>query len=418
MMYFLENLQDEYLQRALMISVMVGLMCGILGVFLVLRNMSLIGDALSHSVLPGIFFAFLVVKGYNSFAFFIGSSIAGIVAAISISWIQQKVKTKNDAAIGIVYTTLFSIGVIGISWIQHAQGVHIDLKDFLFGNILGVKQEDMYLTFVVMVFTLISLTLFYRQLFISTFQETIAQAMGIPVKFLHYFLLVVLAFVVVVSINAVGVILVVAMLITPASTALLLSNKMQNVIFISGLIGILSAVFGLIAAVYYDFPPAPTMAVMSTIFYATAVLFSPEHGLIFKFLKERRESNRIEKEDIIKYLFKNKNANLSDVASFIGLSKNKVGKLVSNLVKNGFMNKSNGALILTSSGERQANELIRAHRLWETYQVEAMGMDASKIHPDAERMEHHLSKDMMDRISKDLGHPDVDPHGSPIPPRG
>ena len=418
MQEILELLNMDFFLRALITSSMVGLMCGILGAFLVLRNMSLIGDALSHSVLPGIFFAFVIVQSYNSLAFFIGSSIAGLVAALSISWIQQNMTTKNDAAIGIVYTCLFSIGVIGISWLQHADGVHIDLKDFLFGNVLGIANVDIYLTFAVMIFTIISITLFYRQLFVSTFQETIAQTMGIPTKFLHYFLLLILSFVVVASLKAVGVILVVAMLVTPASTALLLSNKMKNVIILSALLGLLAAILGLFASVVFDFPPGPTMAVVSALIYFVAVLFSPEHGVIFKFFRERSESNRIEKEDIIKYVFKNKNASISDVSNFIGLSSTKVNKLVSNLVSNGLMNKSDSILKLTSTGDAQANELIRAHRLWETYQVEAMGMDASKIHPDAERMEHHLSKDMMDKIAKDLGHPDVDPHGSPIPPRG
>lgn len=418
MQEILELLSTDLFQRALITSSMVGLMCGILGAFLVLRNMSLIGDALSHSVLPGIFFAFVIVQSYNSIAFFIGSSIAGLIAAISISWIQQNMTTKNDAAIGIVYTTLFSIGVIGISWLQHSEGVHIDLKDFLFGNVLGISNEDIYLTFGVMLFTIISITLFYRQLFVSTFQETIAQTMGIPTKFLHYFLLLILSFVVVASLQAVGVILVVAMLVTPASTALLLSNKMRNVIIISALLGLVASILGLVASIVFDFPPGPTMAVVSALIYVVAVLFSPEHGIIFKFIRERNESSRIEKEDIIKYVFKNKNPSINDVSNFIGLSTSKVNNLVAGLMKSGMINKANNVLKLTSTGDVQANKLIRAHRLWETYQVEAMGMDASKIHPDAERMEHHLSKDMMDKIAKDLGEPDVDPHGSPIPPRG
>ncbi len=414
----IQLLSTDLFQRALITSSMVGLMCGILGTFLVLRNMSLIGDALSHSVLPGIFFAFVVVQSYSSIAFFIGSSIAGLVAALSISWIQQNMTTKNDAAIGIVYTTLFSVGVIGISWLQHSEGVHIDLKDFLFGNVLGISNEDIYLTFAVMLFTIISVSLFYRHLLVSTFQETIAQTMGIPVRFLHYFLLLMLSFVVVASLQAVGVILVVAMLVTPASTALLLSNKMRNVIFISAFLGLLAAILGLIASIVFDFPPGPTMAVVSALMYFLAVLFSSEHGIIFKFLRERKESNRIEMEDIIKYLFKNKGALKNDVAAYVGLTANKVNSLLGTLMKNGYVQRSSGqALLLTEEGDNQANKLIRAHRLWETYQVEAMGMDASKIHPDAERMEHHLSRDLMDKISKDLGHPDTDPHGSPIPPK-
>ena len=148
----------------------------------------------------------------------------------------------------------------------------------------------------------------------STFQETIAQTMGIPTKFLHYFLLLMLSFVVVASLQAVGVILVVAMLVTPASTALLISNKMKHVIVISAFLGLLAAILGLVASIVFDFPPGPTMAVVSALIYLLAVLFSPEHGVIFKFIRERKESDRIEMEDIIKYLFKNKGALKTDLS--------------------------------------------------------------------------------------------------------
>ena len=137
-------LQESWAMRALIASTMVGITCGILGAFIVLRNMSLIGDALSHSILPGVVIAF-VILGYNTFGFFIGSVIAGLLSAVAITWIQQNIKTKNDAVIGIVFTAMFSIGVIGISSISRT-GVHLDLKDFLFGNVLGVGNEDLYMT--------------------------------------------------------------------------------------------------------------------------------------------------------------------------------------------------------------------------------------------------------------------------------
>ena len=138
--------------RALLASSMVGLMCGILGCFIVLRNMSLIGDALSHAVLPGVFFSFIIF-GYSTIGFFLGSTIAGLLTAIIISWIQQNVETKSDAAIGIIFTAMFSIGVMGISWLNHSEGVHLDLKDFLFGTVLGISNEDIWLTFSICIYT-------------------------------------------------------------------------------------------------------------------------------------------------------------------------------------------------------------------------------------------------------------------------
>ena len=150
-----------------MASSMVGLMCSILGCFIVLRNMSLIGDALAHAILPGVVVAFIFV-GNSAIGFFAGSVIAGLISAFGITWLQQNVKTKNDAAIGIVFTAMFSIGVMGISRISKNDGVHLDLKDFLFGQVMGVSNEDLYLTAFITVYVILSIIVFYRYLFDAT----------------------------------------------------------------------------------------------------------------------------------------------------------------------------------------------------------------------------------------------------------
>ena len=127
---------EEWAIRALIASSLVGLMCGVLGCFIVLRNLALIGDALAHAILPGVVVAFMVV-GYSALGFFTGAFVAGLLTAFGITWIQHNVNTKNDAAIGIVFTAMFSLGIMGISRISRDQDVHLDLKGFLFGNVLG-----------------------------------------------------------------------------------------------------------------------------------------------------------------------------------------------------------------------------------------------------------------------------------------
>lgn len=303
-MNLIDILQQEWAVRALIASMLVGLMCGVLGCFIVLRNMSLIGDALAHAILPGVVFAFLIVQAYNTIAFFTGSVIAGLLAAVGITWIQQNVKTKNDAAIGIVFTSMFSVGIMGISWISKNEGVHLDLKDFLFGNVLGVANTDLYLTAGVTVYVLLSIIVFYRYLFVTTFQPIVAQTMGISVQFVHYFLMLLLAFAVVASLQTVGVILVVAMLITPASTALLLSNQLQKVLVISAIIGMISAFLGLIVAIQFETTPGPAMAIVATIIYLLAVFFAPKKGLVFKLIDKRFLQRRIRLEDTLKQIFR------------------------------------------------------------------------------------------------------------------
>jgi ABC-type Mn2+/Zn2+ transport system permease subunit/Mn-dependent DtxR family transcriptional regulator len=416
-MEIIEILQYEWAIRALIASSMVGVMCGVLGVFIVLRNMSLIGDALSHAILPGVVFGF-VVAGYSLIGFFTGAVIAGLIAAVIITWIQQNVKTKNDAAIGIVFTAMFSIGVMKISQISRDDGVHLDLKDFLFGNVLGVSNEDLYLTAFVTVYVLVSVIVFYRYLFATTFQSVIAETMGISVQTVHYYLMLLLSFAVVASLKTVGVILVVAMLITPAATALLLTDKLQRVIFLAGLIGLFSAILGLILAIVLETTPGPAMAVTATGFYLLSVFFAPQRGLLFKAINKRQIRQKVELEDTLKQAFKfqeRKELTLKKLSKRLSFSEIKTKGHLRRLKRKGLINIHHSTIVVTGKGIEQASKLVRAHRLWETYLVERMGLTGEQIHEDAEHYEHILTDELIDEMEHHLGYPTVDPHGSPIP---
>ena len=409
---FLTTLSSEWAIRALLTSIMVGITCGLIGCFIVLKNMSLIGDALSHSILPGIYVAFILV-GYSTLGFFAGSVIAGLITAIAITWIQQNVKTKNDAAIGIVFTAMFSIGVMGISRLNNTQGNHLDLKDFLFGNVLGISNEDIVLSFIVTIYCVLSIVIFYRYFFITTFQSVMAETMGISTKAVHYFLMLMLSFAIVAALRSVGVILVVAMLITPAATAMLLSHELKKILLLSAIIGMLSAVTGLLAAIIFDTVPGPAMVIASTFFYLIATLLSPEKGLIPNYWRSRQETNKIIQEDIIKYLHKSTGVyDENIIAERLSLSLSDIKSNINSLQNDAILTLEGN---LTYKGVQKADELVRAHRLWETYQVNDMGMSNDQIHEDAERLEHHLSNADLDEIDHNLGYPDFDPHGSPIP---
>ncbi len=412
-----EILHEVWAVRALIASSLVGIMCGILGAFIVLRNMSMIGDALSHAILPGVVVAFIVF-GYSSFGFFLGAVIAGLLAAIGITWIQQNIKTKNDAAIGIVFTAMFSLGVIGISRVSKSGGVHLDLKDFLFGNILGVSDQDLVMTTIVAVAVVLSIILLYRYLFISTFQPVIARTMGISVNAIHYFLMLLLSFTVVASLQTVGVILVVAMLITPASTALLISDKLKNVLWISGLVGLVSAVLGLYAAIQLDTTPGPAMAVCATLIYLLMALVAPKNGMLSKYLVRRRTRIKILREDILKQAFKldiRNNLTPEGLAEKVHLPVRKLRSHLGILEAEGLVSFKDEKIFLERKGKQKANRLVRAHRLWESYLVRQMGLTEEQIHDDAERYEHLLTEELLDEMDRELGFPGMDPHGSPIP---
>lgn len=286
-MELLELLDYTYVQRALLASLMVGITCGVLGCFILLRNMAMVGDALSHAVLPGVVGGY-VVAGYSLMAFFGGAVLAGLLTAVLITLIQQNVRSKPDAAIGIVFTAMFALGIIGISYLSNTRGVHLDMKGFLFGNILGISNGDLFLTGAIMVFVIFSILIFYRYFLLTTFDPRMARSMGISSSTMHYFLMALLSFTVVASLQTVGVILVVAMLIIPASTAYLLADSLQRILWLAAGFGMLAAVLGLMAAIAFNTTPGPAMTVISAGIYGLTALFAPRRGVLVQLRRRQR----------------------------------------------------------------------------------------------------------------------------------
>ena len=203
-----------------------------------------------------------------------------------------------------------------------------------------------------------------------------------------------------------------------ASTALLLSDRLQNVLVIAGIIGLFCAVIGLFIAIIFDAPPGPVMAVVATSFYMLAVLFSPKKGLIFKFFQKRKLQRRIHIEDILKEglkLEKKGEFTFIKLKGKLGLSKSKLTKYLSQLSTQKFLTHKGNQINLSQRGKDEALRLVRAHRLWETYLVNQIGLSAEQIHEDAEKYEHLLSEEILDEVDATLGFPTEDPHGSPIP---
>jgi ABC-type Mn2+/Zn2+ transport system permease subunit/Mn-dependent DtxR family transcriptional regulator len=410
-----------YAQRALLASVLVGITCGLLGVFIVLRNMSLIGDALSHAILPGVVVGFMIA-GHSIIAFFTGSVIAGLLAALSITWLQRNVKTKEDAAIGIVFSAMFALGIIGISAVTKQQGVHLDMKDFLFGNVLGISNQDLWLTGLITLYTLICLIVFYRYFFITTFQSVMAHTTGISANLLHYFLMMLLSFAVVASLQSVGVILVVAMLIIPASTALLLSNKLKLVLVLSALIGVASAASGLIAAIVWETTPGPAMTLAATLFYLLAMLFAPQKGLVVQQVRKWKRNRLHILEDTLKALVKLQEKGTTDLpnsAAHLGIGLTTLRQRLRAMAKRGWVEASQTSnILITANGLQRGYQLIRAHRLWESYLASEMKLNTHQIHRQAEQYEHSLPEHFLREVEAQLGYPVTDPHGSIIPQTG
>ncbi|MGY3747427.1 metal ABC transporter permease [Vagococcus salmoninarum] len=268
----------EFLQNALITCIIVGLISGVIGSFIVLRGMSLMGDAISHAVLPGVAISYMV--GAN---FIIGASVFGLMAAGLIGFVTQKSKLKNDTAIGIVFSSFFALGIILISFAKSST----DLYHILFGNVLAVRQSDIVITASVALVVFIFVIIFYKELLVSSFDPTMAQAYGLNVQLIHYGLMFGLTLVAVTSLQTVGTVLVVALLVTPAATAFLLTNKLSVMIVISALLSTLSSVIGLFFSYNYNLASGAAIVLTAAGFFIIAFIFSPKQGIVFK-KKERK----------------------------------------------------------------------------------------------------------------------------------
>jgi manganese transport system permease protein len=280
-MAFMEAvLHYGFLQKALLTSIMVGIICGVIGCFIILRGMALMGDAISHAVLPGVALSYML--GIN---FFFGAVISGVITAIAIGFVSQNSRIKHDTSIGIMFTAAFASGIIIITMLKSST----DLYHILFGNVLAVRSSDMWITLGIGILVLAAVYLFYKELLVTSFDETMGAAYGLPVRFIHYFLMTLLTMVTVASLQTVGIVLVVAMLITPAATAYLLTERLWVMIFLAAGIGMVSSIVGLYFSFTYNLASGATIVIAATTIFVLVFLLSPKHGVIWKALKVRKK---------------------------------------------------------------------------------------------------------------------------------
>ena len=277
---------------------LVGISCALVGNFLILRRLALVGDAISHSVLPGIVVAFLIGHGDGPLVMF-GAMLAGMLTTLGIEWIHKNSRIKQDAAIGIVFTTLFAIGVILVSLTAH--DVHIDAECILYGKLeqAAVFSADSAISpqvipaSAVAMLSLLLVALFYKQLLVSAFDPTLAGSLGIPASWVHYGLMAWLSVVVVSAFQAVGSIMVVAMLIVPGATAMLLSTRLPRVMVLSALHAVMSSLAGYHLAMWLNCNASAAIIVTGMGFFCLAWMFSPSQGIVSQLLVRKMLRERL-----------------------------------------------------------------------------------------------------------------------------
>ena len=275
---FINGLYEfHFLQNALITALMIGIVSGAVGCFIILRGMSLMGDAISHAVLPGVALSYLL--GIN---FFIGAIFFGLLSSVIITFIKNNSTIKGDTAIGITFSSFLALGVILIGVANSST----DLFHILFGNILAVQDLDKWLTLGVSALVLALILLFFKELLITSFDPTMAKAIGMNVSFYHYLLMILLTLVSVTAMQSVGTILIVALLITPAATAYLYTNSLKRMMILSSTLGAISSVLGLFIGYSFNIAAGSSIVLTSAALFVGGFLTSPKQDFIRKWIKK------------------------------------------------------------------------------------------------------------------------------------
>lgn len=410
--------------------------CSLVGTFLVLRRMSLMGDAISHAVLPGLAAAFLITGSRASVPMFLGAVVAGLLVAVATQWLRDTGKVDEGASMGVAFTSLFAVGLILI--VRAADHVDLDPGCVLFGAIeftpldtwriggIDVPRAVCILAAVTLINAAV-VALLFKELRISSFDPALATTLGINARLMHYILMVLTAVTAVAAFESVGSILVVAMMIVPPAAALLLSNRLVVVIALAALIAAASAILGHASAIivprffgYASTGTAGMMAVTAGLIFVAALVASPRNGLAIR--AWRLWSLRVSEaaEDLLTLLVRGEELHAGLVHSSPHVARLAASSAIlaaarRSLVRQGLALRSNGSLALTPAGRNRGETLLRSHRLWESYMVQELGIRPDHVHATAERLEHITDEETRQRLRGRLADAVLDPHGKPIP---
>ena len=421
-----------------LVAVLCGIAASVPGTFLVLRRMSLLGDAISHAVLPGLAAAFFLTGSRDSLPMFAGAVVVGALTAFFSGWISRTGQVDEGASLGVVFTSLFAIGLVMM--VRAADTVDLDVSCVLYGSIETVvldQTEHFGVTLPRAAWTIATVALingifvglFYKELMLSSFDAGLATASGFSAAVLHYGLMILVAITAVACFESVGSVLVVAMFVVPPATAYLLTRRLAVMIALSVAIAVSGSIIGYAAAIevprWFSLESTKVAGAVSVVLgtlFLAALAFSPTAGVVPRWWRERRLRREILIDDVLAYLFRVDERSLPVQTTFDTLRSVMLCKAarlrwaLRRLEHRGDVVFEHGQYALTEVGRSVGQTLVRSHRLWETYLQDNTELAPNRLHVHAERLEHFTRPELREALGEEITG-QVDPHGSPIPER-
>jgi len=391
-------------------SIILGAMCGMLGVFGVLRKQGLLGDALAHAALPGIAIAFLIMGERILSGLLFGALLSGLLGAFCIQYLVRTTKIKMDSAMAAVLSVFFGLGIVLLTFIQDLPNASkAGLDTFLFGQAAALLKEDVILMSVVFALALLIVVVFWKELKMFTFDSGFAAVIGFKNKLFEILFMTIYVFAILVSLQAVGVVLTAAMFITPAAAALLWTKRLFSAVVLSVVFGALVGFSGAyVSIVKTGMPTGPVIVMAASVIFLFSFMFAARSGIVWKIIERYKYSKKVNLENALAQMYReSENGILKwDVKKFSF-------KILFGLKRANYIKFSNG-IFLTEKGLSEGFKVIQKHRLWETYLVKRMNFASDHVHRDAEIMEHLLTDDVVEKLKEVLGDPKTDPHGKSL----
>lgn len=419
-------LSDANVRYVVLGMILLGASAGVVGCFTLLRKRALVGDAIAHSVLPGVCLAFMLTGVKNPMVLLAGAFVTGWLSLILIDGVSTYSRIKPDTAIGLVLSVFFGIGILLLTVIQQSgNAAQSGLDKFLFGKAASMLSEDVYVFGTLGIIIVVVVALFFKQFALLAFDENFARAIGLPVRLFEILLSALTVLAVATGIQAVGVVLMSAMLITPAAAARFWTDQLRTMLPLSALFGALAGIVG--AYISYLLPAMPTgpwVVVALTFIAVLSMLLAPRRGLLAKFMRNRNNRIKMLEENILKmfYHLHEQGNVLTDrvtLEQLLNIRALPVPQLKSGLhklkAKQLVIQQNKKAWQLTTLGIEKAQHVVRLHRLWELYLSQHLNIASDHVHDDAEAMEHLLTPELEQQLDILLGYPTIDPHNSTIP---
>lgn len=419
------SFQDASITMVVIGAILVTSSSAVVGTFTFLKKKALLGDAVAHAVLPGICLAFILSGNKNPLVLIIGAFITGWISLVVIDYISKNTKLKEDTGIASVLSVFFGFGIVLLTKIQHAgNAAQSGLDSFLFGNAAALVGGDLIVFAIVSAILLLVIALLFKEMKIIAFDPNYAKVIGLPVRGLELVLTSLTVLAVVTGIQAVGIVLMAAMLITPAAAARFWTHDAFKMVVIAGGLGAFSGLSG--AFVSYTAPSMPTgpwIVMIISVIALMSFFFAPKRGIISRNYHQRKLQHLIMDENLLKELYHIGEKDQSpfqertvvEIMQERYFPETRLKSGLNRLRSAGLLQEERGKWKFTKSGYEKGQRMVKLHRLWELYLSEYLKIAPDHVHEDAETIEHVITPELEERLEKMLSFPDRDPHQKEIP---